>query len=836
VALRHQLRAVSDGALLPRLRAYGGWRVALAFACTVSSFLTLGALEVVALKAAGARRVPRGKAVVTAFVSHAFSQSVGVALLSGAAVRIRAYATDAADGLTVTRVTALVTATVSAGLLLLASIALVGAPPVDLGIPYRPIGMLVMSIVVLFLAWSLLGRRRPPARERSWFHLPPQQTAAALIALSVADWILTAAVLFVLLPPSPPLSYLPFVSAYLVAQTAGMLSHVPGGAGVFEATILSLLAPAGSDANAGLVASLVVYRVVYYLVPLGGAILIAAIVEGRRAQVATSLDSYDATVPLPPRLKPPLDEARGGPELVEGPDTTNHESTPEWLIDNAEGYDRMLQAIASARRSVWMTQLAFDADCIAYAKDDSAPAAGGTILAESLVAAVVRAPIDVRILLNATLLLDTARPLRRFFAARLAALNPILGTLRVRGLSRFPQLLHCKMVIVDGREAFLLGSPFANGYWDDPRHRPVDTRRPLRELGGRPLHDVSLRLTGGPVADLERIFAELWNVAASDTAPDLIPGSIDPAAGESNASARPGDSPGVPAGVPVRIVCTSPARLLPGARSGETQIIDALLEGIAGARSLIYVEHQYLSARPVVSALTQALDREPELELILVLNQNPDVTAYQRWQNARLAEAGLLQHPRAGVFALWTVARDGIVALNQVFVHSKVVVVDDRWATSGSANLDGVSLYSYGDDFTGAMGRRIFRNVRNVDVNVVVNDGAVRGSRARTVADLRARLWSEHLELPVESLAQRPPGGWLPLWRGCAAANVAALARPDGADEMRGFVLPYSARRTPALQLIDLGVHVDPARIDVRFNPGWLEVQFSPNWVRNMFV
>src|SRR6185503_18651585 len=128
--------------------------------------------------------------------------------------------------------------------------------------------------------------------------------------------------------------------------------------------------------------------------------------------------------------------------------------------------------------------------------------------------------------------------------------------------------------------------------------------------------------------------------------------------------------------------------------------------------SLVYVEHQYLSARPVVSALTQALYREPELELILVLNQNPDVTAYQRWQNARLAEAGLLQHPRAGVFALWTVARDGIVALNQVFVHSKVVVVDDRWATSGSANLDGVSLYSYGDDFTGALARRVFRDVR----------------------------------------------------------------------------------------------------------------------------
>jgi phosphatidylserine/phosphatidylglycerophosphate/cardiolipin synthase-like enzyme len=340
------------------------------------------------------------------------------------------------------------------------------------------------------------------------------------------------------------------------------------------------------------------------------------------------------------------------------------------------------------------------------------------------------------------------------------------------------------------------------------------------------------------------VFAELWDVTAPASASDPIPNAIDDAAGESTLCPRRGDEPAESAAAPVRIVCTSPARVLPRARGGATEIIDALLEGIAGARSLIYVEHQDLSARPVVSALTQALYREPDLELIVVLNQNPDVTAYQRWQNARLAEAGLLEHPRAGVFALWTAARDarrtGMTALNQVFVHSKVVVVDDRWATSGSANLDGVSLYSYGDDFTGRVGRRVFRNVRNFDVNVVVldhvNDRAVRGSGSRTVADLRLRLWSEHLDLPVESLAQRPPEGWLRLWRGRAAANVVALVRPGSPDEMCGFVLPYSAERTPALQLIDLGLHIDPARIDVHFNPGWLEVQFSPNWVRNMFV
>jgi phosphatidylserine/phosphatidylglycerophosphate/cardiolipin synthase-like enzyme len=504
----------------------------------------------------------------------------------------------------------------------------------------------------------------------------------------------------------------------------------------------------------------------------------------------------------------------------------------EWLIDNAEAYDRMLQSIASARRSVWMTQLAFDADCVAYERDgsrDSAFWGTGTVLAEALLAAVARAPVDVRILLNATLLLDTTRPLRRFFAARLGALGGVPGTVGVRGLSRFPQLLHAKMIIVDGTEAFLLGSPFANGYWDDSRHAPVDPRRPARELGGRPLHDVSMRVSGTAVAELRRIFEELWTVTASAPGGDSIED-----AGETPERPRRVGALAETAIAPVQIVCTSPARILGDA--GSTQIIEALLKGISGARALIYVEHQYLSARPVVAALAQALRREPNLELIVVLNQNPDVTAYQRWQNARLAASGLLQHPRTGIFALWNAARDarngGPAALNQVFVHSKVVIVDDLWATSGSANLDGVSLHSYGDDFTGGVARRVFRNVRNFDVNVVVRDDHGPG----TVADLRARLWAEHLALPAESLDRRPPDGWLPVWRERAAANVAALARPGGADAMGGFVLPYSVQRTPALQLADLGVPVDPTRIDLRFNPGWLEVQFSPNWIRNMFV
>ena len=139
VALRHQLRVIPAGAIVPMLRAYDGSTLALAVGYTAFSFLTLGLIEIVTLRVVGAADVPRPRAVATAFVAHAFSQSVGVALLSGGAVRLRAYATDALTTVTVARVTALVTATVCLGLLAVVSVALLGVTPIGgLPIPYRP--------------------------------------------------------------------------------------------------------------------------------------------------------------------------------------------------------------------------------------------------------------------------------------------------------------------------------------------------------------------------------------------------------------------------------------------------------------------------------------------------------------------------------------------------------------------------------------------------------------------------------------------------------------------------------------------------------------------------
>lgn len=488
---------------------------------------------------------------------------------------------------------------------------------------------------------------------------------------------------------------------------------------------------------------------------------------------------------------------------------------PTWLVDNADAYRAIVAALRRARDTIWISQLALDADCVAHdvAPTATAPDTRTTIAHELLDAA--RRGVTVHVLLNSSLLLDTVKPLR----AHLAAAGMEARRIRVRGVSAFPQLLHAKMVLVDDDTAILVGSPFANGYWDDARHAPTDGRRPRRELGGRPVHDVSTELGGPVVHALRAAFVTMWNDATDVADDDRAPMRV-----ADDEAPRPHEPS-------VRVVRTAPG-------DGPMEILPALLDGIARARWLIYIEHQYLSARPVVDALVRALIRHRSLEIVVVLNQNPDVTAYRGWQNARLDESGLLDHPRVGLFTLWTSAMDGPRRrrrLNQVFVHSKVVAIDDRWALLGSANLDGVSLHSYGDDFSGALGRRIFRGVRNFDVGVVV-DGAYDGETADAVRRLRGSLWREHLGSSFHEAGARPARGWLSLWRSVARRNADELGKPRAASVVDGpFILPYSTRSTPRAQLADVGVVFAPETIELCFEPSWLEVRFSPAWVRNMF-
>src|SRR5262249_36516944 len=114
--------------------------------------------------------------------------------------------------------------------------------------------------------------------------LPTPRIAVAQLVLSSVDWTLAAAVLYALLPGGP--SFVAFLGAFLAAQLLGVASHVPGGAGVFEGVMVLLLKPYVS--SGAILPALLVYRAVYYLLPLTVALvgLVADELHQRREQAA----------------------------------------------------------------------------------------------------------------------------------------------------------------------------------------------------------------------------------------------------------------------------------------------------------------------------------------------------------------------------------------------------------------------------------------------------------------------------------------------------------------------------------------------------------------------
>lgn len=216
------------------------------------------------------------------FIAYGLSQTLGFPLVTGGGVRYRFWS---AWGLSTTEITQAVSfagATFTLGVVAMAGVVFLLEPAATmrlLPIPVlalRAAGVLCLAAVVAYLAWS--ATRREPLRVRGWvFPVPPPRLALAQLLVAAVDWAAAGAVLYVLLPTAggaSPLGFVPFLGVFLLAQYAGLVSHVPGGVGVFETLVVLLLRPFFPTSST--VAALVAYRVVYYLVPFALALILLA--------------------------------------------------------------------------------------------------------------------------------------------------------------------------------------------------------------------------------------------------------------------------------------------------------------------------------------------------------------------------------------------------------------------------------------------------------------------------------------------------------------------------------------------------------------------------------
>jgi phosphatidylserine/phosphatidylglycerophosphate/cardiolipin synthase-like enzyme len=311
-----------------------------------------------------------------------------------------------------------------------------------------------------------------------------------------------------------------------------------------------------------------------------------------------------------------------------------------------------------------------------------------------------------------------------------------------------------------------------------------------------PWHDVQAAVRGPAVNDLEHTFRERWYGSTVLDLSSPVRMLIDRAyhAGKLVGRDLPEPAPGPwPAGPhAVQVLRTYPARLrrYPFAPLGERSIAYAYRKAFARARRLIYIEDQYLWAPFVAKLLASALRSNPDLHVIAVVPRYPDKEGTARWPSLVGREQAIKVCRAAGGdrFAIYDIEND---AGTPVYVHAKVVVVDDVWAMIGSDNLNRRS-WTHDSELSCAV----------LDATTderEPRDPAGLGDRARVFArELRLRLWREHLELDADGAAHvvEPASGYA-LMRARAAELQQWYDGDQRGPRPPGRLRPHSPERLP---------------------------------------
>jgi phosphatidylserine/phosphatidylglycerophosphate/cardiolipin synthase-like enzyme len=393
-------------------------------------------------------------------------------------------------------------------------------------------------------------------------------------------------------------------------------------------------------------------------------------------------------------LEPPSDDlwAAGDPPPRPGCEL-------DVLVDGARALPAIAEALQGARSFVHLTGWHF-APHFELVRGEP-PVVLGALLAE------LAERVDVRILAWA------GSPLPIFHPTRSEVRDAIRMLTRGTRIRCEPDPrehpIHChheKTICVDGEVAFVGGIDLT----DDSGDRFDDSAHSARRRLG--WHDVATRLRGPAVADVHDHFVARWHAVTGET--------LD----------RPG--PPAPAGdTTVQVVRTVAENMYDEFPRGDFRILESYVRALRSAQHLVYLENQFLWSPEIVDVLADKLRNPPsdDFRVVVVLpakaNNGHDDTRGQLGVLVEADEGG--DRLLAATIRSLSGERD-----DPLYVHAKVGIVDDRWLTVGSANLNAHSL------------------MNDTEMNVVTDD-------AQLARRTRVRLWAEHLELAEEVVAAQAP-------------------------------------------------------------------------------
>lgn len=272
--------------LVEAVRSVSWERMLAALAFTALSYLTLTGFDWLALRYVG-HPLPYWQAAIGSFTSLSIGHTLGFAALSSGTIRYRFYSRWGLRGSEVAQLIVFCGITVGLGLAILGGIALIIEPDLAievLGLNRRIVNLVAASALafpVIYLAMAAFVSRTLCIRGRE-IRMPTLKLALAQVAIGPLNFAFVAAALHQAVLSLADIGYLSVASAYVSANVATLVTHVPGGLGVIEAVLVYLL-PGG-----GLIGAILVFRFVYFLVPLcfgavllGLSELVSGVLKGR---------------------------------------------------------------------------------------------------------------------------------------------------------------------------------------------------------------------------------------------------------------------------------------------------------------------------------------------------------------------------------------------------------------------------------------------------------------------------------------------------------------------------------------------------------------------------
>ncbi len=270
--------------IVGHLHALPWWQIGLALLATVLSYLLLTCYDLLAVIYLR-RKLAWPRIALASFVGYTFSHNLGFALLTGASVRYRLYSMWGLSPSEIAQLVMFCSLTFFLGLFAMGGVALLYAPPA------LPAELLAESAwmanlgdaLFVVLAWVGIGCalvylaiplfwRRPLLISGVEIRFPGFGMSVGQLLIAGFDWVLACAVLYALLPPETRPPFLTVLTVFMAGNILGVMLHVPGGIGVFEAVVTALLGPIVPTPQ--LLGALIAYRVTYYFLPFVTALLL----------------------------------------------------------------------------------------------------------------------------------------------------------------------------------------------------------------------------------------------------------------------------------------------------------------------------------------------------------------------------------------------------------------------------------------------------------------------------------------------------------------------------------------------------------------------------------